>query len=38
MHDIKALHALGFEDENQYNLYMKVKESLEKEVPVGIAS
>lgn len=39
MLSIDMLQSLGFENEREYNLYLKIKESMdEKKVPVGIAS
>lgn len=34
----ERLHSLGFENEQEYRLYLRMKESLKQAVPVGIAS
>ena len=32
------LQSMGFENEREYQLYLKIKKSLQQPVPIGIAS
>ena len=34
----QKLHELGFENEREYLLYLKLKKSIQQNVPIGIAS
>ena len=38
MLDMKTLNTLGFESKEEYDLYLRFRESLSKEVQKGIAS